>query len=75
VEVEVTTHDKSDDPMSPIDVARMLEQIDNGGWLVSSARCSEQEIARARAESRFYVSSDGCGYVVRPPASLPGGAA
>ena len=62
------------DPMAPIEVARMLELVDKGGWMVSSARCSEQEIAWARAENRFFVSSDGCGYVVRPAASFPGGA-
>lgn len=58
-------------PMRPFDVARMLQLIDEGGWVVSSARCTPQEIAWARAEERFFVSSDGMGYVVRPAASLP----
>lgn len=60
-----------DELMSPYDLARMLDLVDCGGWIVSSSKCSPQEIAWAQAERRMFVSSDGCGYVVRPAASLP----
>ena len=57
---------------SELAVATMLDLVDQGGWLVSSAKCSPQEIAWARAERRFFVwPEDGAGYVVRPAASFP----
>lgn len=58
--------------MKEIVVARMLQLIDQGGWLVSSAKCSEQEIAWAAAEGRFFIEDNAMGYVVRPAASFPG---
>ena len=36
------------------------------GAIVSSADCSEMEIAFARSENRFYVDGDSLGYVLRP---------
>lgn len=36
------------------------------GAIVSSADCSEMEIAFARDQGRFYVDNDGMGYVMRP---------
>lgn len=53
------------------ELKRMLRLVAEGGWLVSSARCSEQEIAWARAENRMFVDRGGIGYIVRPAASLP----
>jgi len=50
---------------------RMLSLVAEGGWLVSSSRCSQMEIAFARAEGRMFVDADGLGYVVRPAASFP----
>jgi|APSaa5957512535_1039671.scaffolds.fasta_scaffold64314_2 hypothetical protein len=36
-----------------------------GGAIVSSGRCSEMEIANARARGDFFVDKDGLGYVLR----------
>lgn len=44
--------------MKPEEVERMLSLVDDGGWLVSSAKCSPQEIAWARTEQRFFVWDD-----------------
>jgi hypothetical protein len=35
------------------------------GAIVTSADCSEMELAFARSEDRFYVDDNGLGYVVR----------
>ncbi len=50
---------------------RMLEKVQAGGWLVSSANCGPVELAWAREEGRMFVDQDGKGYVVRPAASMP----
>lgn len=40
--------------------------IQERGAIVSSADCSEMEIAFARTEGRFFVDANGMGFVVRP---------
>lgn len=50
---------------------RFLRELANkGGCIVSSAACSESEIAMARACERFYVDDDSLGYVHRPKVQL-----
>ena len=39
--------------------------MDERGAIVSSADCSEMELAFARKEGRFYVDKDGFGFVLR----------
>ena len=47
---------------------QMLEKIGlMGGCIVSSADCSEIEIADARVRGDFYVDADGFGFVRRLP--------
>lgn len=48
-----------------------LALVMQGGWMVSSARCSADEIVQARAENRMYVDPNGFGFIVRPAASFP----
>lgn len=48
-------------PVSELPAALAEER----GAVVSSADCSEMEIAFARTEGRFFVDDDGLGYVLR----------
>lgn len=57
--------------MAPEDVRSMLSLVAAGWILVSSARCSLEEIALAKAERRFFVDEHGLGYVVRTRAAMP----
>lgn len=43
-----------------------------GGCIVSTASCSEVEIANARAHGRMAVTEDGLGYILRPKDWLTG---
>lgn len=41
-----------------------------GGTIVSSASCSQAEIAAAESCGRMHVNENGCGFVLRPGASI-----
>lgn len=47
--------------MTAEDFLRLL--ADNGGAITSSNDHDQEEIDRAREESRFYVDADGFGYI------------
>lgn len=54
-----------DNDMMPNITDILTALIDERGAIVSSADCSEMELAFARKEGRFYVDKDGFGFVLR----------
>lgn len=47
------------------EIEKFLAKLRDGGAIVSSGKCSEIEIVNAQANGRFFVDSEGFGYVLR----------
>lgn len=54
---------------APVELYDLLMRVRERGYIVSSSRCSTEEIAIARAEGRLFVDRDGFGYVYRTDAA------
>lgn len=60
-------------PGSPYESSlyELLMALRRGGCIVSTAECSAEEIAVARAERRLHVDLGGFGYLYRPTKGSP----
>ena len=53
--------------INKIKMKELFEKLKmNKGKIISSASCTQLEIAEARACDRFYVDDEGCGFVYFP---------